>query len=299
MRIDVRLPAPSAPGSRASSTSSSPPIAKLAGTGELVMIELQGALEFEELDPTAAQLIGTLTFEGPQQSRPILLIAHHRLYGKFVDVHQPLAVLRKHERDLPASLDQTSPGAKRRWLEQPWTSDVESGNEDEGSNENGVERRSVKRARREEGREDASSPPPPSSSPCRSAEQRASGTIKSSTSGAEQSQRKDVEVPAKSAPQGDQEGDESAEDDDWDEDESDHDDDDAAAGAQQDGRKPSSAAQKRKRVRRPRVWYDVVCVIRRKILFSQRPEPVVNLAPDQSLATAKNGNNAFAGLVSA
>ncbi|KAE8252670.1 hypothetical protein A4X03_0g6104, partial [Tilletia caries] len=139
MRIDVRLPqaGPSSTSSSSSKTATTaitcPPVAQLSPSGELVLIELQGALELEGLDAAQPQVIGMLTFEGPQQNKPVLLISHHRLYGKIVDMHQPLAILQKHKRKLPASLrdggDRSSPAAKRHWLEQPWTSDVESGGE--------------------------------------------------------------------------------------------------------------------------------------------------------------------------
>ncbi|KAE8234404.1 hypothetical protein CF326_g555 [Tilletia indica] len=267
MRIDVRLPSagPSASSSNGSSSSkdtiTSPPIAKLSPSGELVLIELQGALELEGLDAANPQTIGMLTFEGPKQDKPVLLISHHRLYGKFVDLHQPLAILQKHQREPPASLD-SSPSAKRRWLEQPWTSDVESDGEDEGilGEEEGERKKRVKRNDGEDQRESG----PPSSSPCRPSSV----------------QKKKI---ARKASEGGEDDDLEAE---WDDDEEDGNENDGEEESKKDG---EDAGGKRKRTqggRKPRVWYDVVSVIRRKILFSQRPEPVVNLGPEHSLAVS-------------
>ncbi|KAK0527516.1 hypothetical protein OC842_004845 [Tilletia horrida] len=285
MRIDVRLPLPGAQSVSADAAPAGitcPPIAKLASTGELVMIELQGALEFEGLDAGASQLIGTLTFEGPQLSRPILLVSHHRLYGKFVDLHQPLAILQKHQREPPAGFDTSSPSAKRRWLEQPWTSDVESGGEgDDGEGEEewegqlGLRR---KRARREGAQPESSPPPPPGSSPCRSSARRARATVAPSTPPNLAASATTMVQESGKVTEG-----EDDEFDDADDDDSDGDGADAAETSRENG-----ATKKRKAPvgRTPRVWYDVVCVIRRKILFSQRPEPVVKLAPEQGTETA-------------
>ncbi|KAE8268669.1 hypothetical protein A4X09_0g3672 [Tilletia walkeri] len=269
MRIDVRLPSagPSASSSNGSSSKdaiTSPPIAKLSPSGELVLIELQGALELEGLDAANPQTIGMLTFEGPKQDKPVLLISHHRLYGKFVDLHQPLAILQKHQREPPASLD-SSPSAKRRWLEQPWTSDVESDGEDEGilGEEEGERKKRVKRNDGEDEREGG----PPSSSPCRPSSVQKNKIDRKASEGGEEDRDDDLEA-------------------EWDDDEEDGDEIDGGEESKKDG---ENAGGKRKRSqggRKPRVWYDVVSVIRRKILFSQRPEPVVNLGPEHSLAVS-------------
>ncbi|KAE8250862.1 hypothetical protein A4X13_0g4315 [Tilletia indica] len=272
MRIDIRLPSagPSASSSNGSSSSSkdaitSPPIAKLSPSGELVLIELQGALELEGLDAANPQTIGMLTFEGPKQDKPVLLISHHRLYGKFVDLHQPLAILQKHQREPPASLD-SSPSAKRRWLEQPWTSDVESDGEGEGTLGEEEEGERKKRVKRNDG-EDERESGPPSSSPCRPSSVQKKKIDRKATEGGEED--KDDDLVAE-----------------WDDDEDDGDENDGGEDSKKDG---ENAGGKRKRSqggRKPRVWYDVVSVIRRKILFSQRPEPVVNLGPEHSLAVS-------------
>ncbi|KAK0564968.1 hypothetical protein OC861_004012 [Tilletia horrida] len=293
MRIDVRLPLPAASGSSAGANSeiTCPQIAKLAGTGELILVELQGSLELEGLDPSTSQMIGTLTFEGPQADKPVLLVSHHRLYGKFVDLHQPLAVLQKFSREPPASIDR-SPSAKRRWLEQPWTSDLESGDDDDDEEEEGKgdgdhrldgltsRRKRAKRAEGVDGVPASSSPAPPDSSPCRTQNKDGKGNASADSPSKSKAAANPEALGAMHA----------ADNDDWNDDEDDDDDGDDEGGdedgpdAADDSTATARPLKRRRHARQPRVWYDVVCLIKRKILFAKRPEPVVNLASEEGVA---------------
>jgi chromosome transmission fidelity protein 8 len=90
-----------------------PALAKL-GSNEVVLIELQGWLDFVEGEKHDG-LIGTLNMEnvgslgftlssGPKsqpdftrQDKPILKIGHHHLEGKLVSLSKPLAVLAREK----------------------------------------------------------------------------------------------------------------------------------------------------------------------------------------------------------
>lgn len=72
-----------------------PPLARLSPGGELVLVELQGSLEMDGMDPQGGQTIGTLRFPPGQEDKPILQVSHHRLEGKLVKLTRPLAVLEK------------------------------------------------------------------------------------------------------------------------------------------------------------------------------------------------------------
>lgn len=62
------------------------------GADELVLIELQGELEVE--GDNAGQVVGKLTVD-ENSKKPTLLIAHHLLEGKLVNLPKPLAVLHR------------------------------------------------------------------------------------------------------------------------------------------------------------------------------------------------------------
>ncbi|KAI3625529.1 hypothetical protein CBS9595_000890 [Malassezia furfur] len=125
-----------------------PPLARLSPNGELVLVELQGSLEMDGVDPEGGQTIGVLRFpEGREvrampltQDKPILQISHHLLEGKIVSLPRPIAVLEKRvtpadqvESDIesdddagvspPASPAPASPSqlAKRARMEPPET----------------------------------------------------------------------------------------------------------------------------------------------------------------------------------
>jgi len=78
-----------------------PQLVKLA-SNELVLIELQGALEVE--GNKKGQLIGTLNLDNPD--RPTLQIGYSLLEGKIVSLSKPLAVLRlvQETRNKPGSM---------------------------------------------------------------------------------------------------------------------------------------------------------------------------------------------------
>ncbi|KDN41154.1 hypothetical protein K437DRAFT_238485 [Tilletiaria anomala UBC 951] len=75
-------------------------LTRLTPNGELVLIELQGSLEMSGLEDCGegAQLLGTLSFEKGISEHPVLTVSHHRLEGKIVSLQKPLAVLEKKRR---------------------------------------------------------------------------------------------------------------------------------------------------------------------------------------------------------
>ncbi|KAI0701529.1 Ctf8-domain-containing protein [Cerioporus squamosus] len=84
--INVNLPGPS--------QRPLPPQLVQFGTEELVLIELQGALEVE--GNKDGQLVGKLRVD-PNTKKPTMMIGHHLLEGKLVNLAKPLAVLHKHD----------------------------------------------------------------------------------------------------------------------------------------------------------------------------------------------------------
>ncbi|XP_064599476.1 chromosome transmission fidelity protein 8 homolog [Liolophura sinensis] len=69
---------------------------------EWVIVDLQGNLETRQAVPLSGKFIGDLHFT--QKNVPVLIIGHHILYGKVVDMEKPFAVLSK---STPRSLDQS------------------------------------------------------------------------------------------------------------------------------------------------------------------------------------------------
>ncbi|KAK3086253.1 hypothetical protein FSP39_015793 [Pinctada imbricata] len=59
------------------------------------MIELQGSLETRQPVPLSGKFVGDLHFT-QQKDVPILIIGHHILYGKCMDLEKPFAVLVKN-----------------------------------------------------------------------------------------------------------------------------------------------------------------------------------------------------------
>lgn len=74
------------------------PLARLSPSGELVLVEMQGTLEMEGVDPRGGETIGTISFPKNNESKPVLQISHHRLEGSIVKLRKPLAVLEKRVR---------------------------------------------------------------------------------------------------------------------------------------------------------------------------------------------------------
>ncbi|OSD01915.1 hypothetical protein PYCCODRAFT_1468199 [Trametes coccinea BRFM310] len=87
--VNISLPGPSTPSRRAL-----PPQLVQFGTDELVLIELQGALEVE--GNKDGQLVGKLRVD-PATKKPTLLIGHHLLEGKLVNLSKPLAVMHRYD----------------------------------------------------------------------------------------------------------------------------------------------------------------------------------------------------------
>ncbi|KAI0751887.1 Ctf8-domain-containing protein [Daedaleopsis nitida] len=88
IHVNVDLPGPSSPPRR-----QLPPQLVQFGTEGLVLIELQGALDVE--GSKDGQLVGKLRVD-PATNKPTLMIGHHLLEGKLVNLAKPLAVLHRH-----------------------------------------------------------------------------------------------------------------------------------------------------------------------------------------------------------
>ncbi|KAI0773503.1 Ctf8-domain-containing protein [Fomes fomentarius] len=82
------------PGPSSSQHRQLPPQLVQFGSEGLLLIELQGALEVE--GDKNGQLVGKLRVD-PATNKPTLMIGHHLLEGKLVNLAKPLAVLHKHK----------------------------------------------------------------------------------------------------------------------------------------------------------------------------------------------------------
>ncbi|KAL7633846.1 UNVERIFIED_CONTAM: hypothetical protein RMT77_015802 [Armadillidium vulgare] len=60
---------------------------------EWVLVELQGDLESRTQEPMKGKFIGDLSFT--KKGVPVLIIGHHILYGKVVEMNKPFIVIRK------------------------------------------------------------------------------------------------------------------------------------------------------------------------------------------------------------
>ncbi|KAM5537807.1 hypothetical protein V8D89_008575 [Ganoderma adspersum] len=87
--INIALPGPSTPR-----RPHLPPQLVQFGTDELVLIELQGALEVE--GNKDGQLVGKLEVDSATK-KSTLMIGYHKLEGKLVNLNKPLAVLHRHD----------------------------------------------------------------------------------------------------------------------------------------------------------------------------------------------------------
>lgn len=121
MRIHLNLAPPhrgphdKGPGSPSSSSAPAPLLA-LSPEGELVLIELQGSLEMENVsaangDEGEGQTIGELIWGSRAEDKPTLLLSHHRLEGKLVNLAKPLAVLEKRQRVGAGEVENEDDGA--------------------------------------------------------------------------------------------------------------------------------------------------------------------------------------------
>ncbi|SPO24458.1 uncharacterized protein UTRI_03726 [Ustilago trichophora] len=264
MRIHLNLPTASGSGSTSTDASSTSnllstapaPLTALTPHGELILIELQGSLEIENQSSFGGQILGTVSFDSTRPDRPVLMISHHRLEGKFVNLVRPLAVLEKKVRG--------GSGGKNRSV----LVDVKNG-EKRRTQADGIGEKvgSVRKARKVEeansiGREGArSSSPPMIMSPKRNRD-----AMDFSSSPPHATPIKPRPVARATALNGiDENGastNQAAEEEEEEEE----------LG---DGEEPQTA-----------VYYDVVNVIKRKILFSKRPEPIVRLDTTSSAPKA-------------
>ncbi|KAI0955683.1 hypothetical protein AcV7_006281 [Taiwanofungus camphoratus] len=89
MIIPVNLPDS---GSSVSTSATLPPQLAQFGGDELVLIELQGSLEVE--GDRRGQTVGKLRIDDAT-NKPTILIGHHLLEGKLVNLPKPIAVLHR------------------------------------------------------------------------------------------------------------------------------------------------------------------------------------------------------------
>ncbi|KAJ9103247.1 hypothetical protein QFC21_002670 [Naganishia friedmannii] len=88
MRISITIPTASV----RQPPSSAPPLVQLGAKGELLLLELQGELGYEG-DPRG-RVVGILDFE--RMDKPTLHLGkHHLLHGKIVTLPRPVAVIRR------------------------------------------------------------------------------------------------------------------------------------------------------------------------------------------------------------
>lgn len=70
MRINIEVPLPQQGGQKDDRASTAPPaLVKLAPSGELVLIELQGSLEIDDAHPEGGQALGKLEFHPGREVR--------------------------------------------------------------------------------------------------------------------------------------------------------------------------------------------------------------------------------------
>ncbi|PWN93089.1 hypothetical protein FA10DRAFT_263790 [Acaromyces ingoldii] len=255
MRINVELPLAST-SSLASQPSSSvpPPLVQLAPSGELALIELQGRLEMDDVDASGGQVLAKLEFSAGREDRPTLLISHHRLEGKIVSLPRPLAVLEK----------------KRRVKEDFQEAPLRRGRvQDVASSPTPFENRSDPLSRggaleREDDDDDAAAPSSPTMT-----RKRARPNVEEVSLQTPLKRTRDAEVmsssPMPPPPM---------------------------RGSELDFSSPTTSPARRAlpthtdkeeeegdsaKSRTTKTYFEVVCVIRKKILFTKRPEPVVRL----------------------
>lgn len=91
----MRIPIATGASAGATGPARPPALARLGPDGELVLIELQGALEMDGGDVRGGETMGVLHFPPGREEHPVLQISHHRLEGTFVTLRRPWAVLEK------------------------------------------------------------------------------------------------------------------------------------------------------------------------------------------------------------
>ncbi|MCO5602884.1 hypothetical protein L7F22_057023 [Adiantum nelumboides] len=257
MRINVELPLAST-SSLASQPSSSvpPPLVQLAPSGELALIELQGRLEMDDVDASGGQVLAKLEFSAGREDRPTLLISHHRLEGKIVSLPRPLAVLEKKRR--------VKEDVQEALLNPGQIQDVASSPTPFEKRHNTLSRRGA--LEREDDDDDAAAPSSPTMSRKRARLNVEEGSLQTPlkrTRNAEGMSSSPMPPPP-------------------------------MRGSELDFSSPTSSPVRRAlptqmgkgeegdpaKSRTTKTYFEVVCVIRKKILFTKRPEPVVRLDED-------------------
>lgn len=250
------------------------PLVRLAPSNELVMIELQGSLEIDDADPKGGQALAKIEFHPGREDRPTLLISHHRLEGKIVSLTKPMAVLEKKQRsttnteagvlkdsdvnrknaDIPSSptrFDKQAPaplislnGEEGDAPSSPTPVPLESDHLDQPNSPTFSRKRAAHNGTIEE-RKNASLDIP-SSSPIPL--KRVQGSEVDYSSPLPASKRRATEAGLEKKPTSAQDTETAIDEDEW------------LYGKGQTA-----------------TYMEVVCIIRKKLLFSKRPEPVVRL----------------------
>lgn len=296
------------------------PLLAMSPQGELVLVELQGSLEMDastlEGDSQQQTMVGELHWGEDSQAKPTLVLSHHRLEGKLTKLSKPLAVLEKRKRiaqelgageeaKAPAAIDcdqtdipsspvyaPTSAPGVMALMDQ---SSDEEGEDADDDDETELVSPSTLRKRRGEHAEPLS---PSASRVARNSEASLSSSLsrptkKRAVTGNESEQTQcslpPNGRPASSSPPppppvlGSALDYSSPPPNTSHKHTTDEDDNDTTPKAKRPAAGAGAEAPPlgvRKEV--TSTYYDVVCIIRQKLLFSKRPEPVVHLQRNQS-----------------
>ncbi|KXN91642.1 hypothetical protein AN958_12494 [Leucoagaricus sp. SymC.cos] len=105
MLIPITFNPSSSLSSTPSETSKLPSALAKISNDEVVLIELQGALEVEAAQSSDknGKFVGKLTINENGREKPTLLIGHHLLEGKIASLNKPLAILTRSATNVNSS----------------------------------------------------------------------------------------------------------------------------------------------------------------------------------------------------